>query len=103
MLPDWKPQPNTEYSNLFYYDLLVHGQGVTNLITNKGMVWDGNNPIYRDEFEQHSYRGPEDDKMDGAIDTVEEGNILMNNHSLIASNSQDNMKALEDMLGIVTR
>lgn len=61
MLPDWKPQPTTQYSNLHYYDLLVHGQGVTNPITNKGVVWDGNNPIHRDEFEQHYYRGPDDD------------------------------------------
>jgi hypothetical protein len=103
MLPDWKPQPTTEYSNLFYYDLLVHGQGVVNPYTNKGVVWDGNNPIYCDEFDQHYYRGPEDDKMNGAIDTLDEGNILMDNHSLIASNSEDNMKALENMLGIVTR
>lgn len=103
MLPDWKPQPTTEYSNLYYYDLLVHGQGVTNPFTNKGVVWDGNNPIYRVEFEQHYYRGPDDDKLNGAMNSVEEGSILMNNHSLIASNSEDNMKALENMLGIVTR
>lgn len=101
MLPDWQPQPTTEYSNLYYYDLLVHGQGVVNLVTNKGVVWDGNNPIYRDEFEQHYYRGPEDDKMNGAIDTLEEGNILMDNHSLIASNSEDNLKALRYMRKLV--
>ncbi|MGJ3189169.1 hypothetical protein [Paenarthrobacter sp. FR1] len=102
MLPDWKPQPTTEYSNLYYYDLLVHGQGIPNLITNKGVVWDGNNPIHRDEFEQHYYRGPHDDQL-GAINTVEEGNILMENHNLIASTNNDNEKALEDMLEIVTR
>jgi hypothetical protein len=101
MLPDWKPQPTTQYSNLYYYDLLVHGQGVTNPITNKGVVWDGNNPIHRDEFEQHYYRGPDDDQLNGAINTVEEGNILMNNHSLIASNSEDNKKALENMRKLV--
>jgi hypothetical protein len=101
MLPDWKPQPTTQYSNLYYYDLLVHGQGVVNLITNKGVVWDGNNPIYRDEFEQHYYRGPDDDKLNGAINSVEEGSILMNNHSLIASNSEDNKKALENMRKLV--
>jgi hypothetical protein len=101
MLPDWKPQPTTQYSNLYYYDLLVHGQGVTNPITNKGVVWDGNNPIYRDEFEQHYYRGPDDDQLNGAINTVEEGNILMNNHSLIASNSEDNKKALRYMKKLV--
>jgi hypothetical protein len=44
MLPDWKLQPTTEYSNLYYYDVLIHGEGVTNPITNKGVVWDGNNP-----------------------------------------------------------
>lgn len=103
MLQDWKPQPTTEYSTLYFYDLLVHGQGVTNPITNKGVVWGGNNPIYRDEFEQHYYRGPDDDKLNGAINIVEEGNILMNNHSLTASNSEDNTKALENKLGIVTR
>ncbi|BCW59867.1 MULTISPECIES: hypothetical protein [Micrococcaceae] len=102
MLPDWKPQPTTEYSNLYYYDLLVHGQGVPNLITKRGVVWDGNNPIHRDEFEQHYYRGPHDDQL-RAINTVEEGNILMENHNLIASDSKDNKKALKDMLGIVTR
>ncbi|MET4097404.1 hypothetical protein [Arthrobacter sp. UYCu712] len=105
MLPDWKPQPTTEYSNLYYYDLLVQGQGVVNPVTNKGAVWDGNNPIYRDEFEQHYYRGPDDNKLDGAINTVEEGNILMSNHNLITTTttSEDNQKALDDMLGIVTR
>ncbi|XTR51488.1 hypothetical protein ACOM2C_15195 [Pseudarthrobacter sp. So.54] len=103
MLPDWKPQPTTEYSNLYFYGLLVHGQGVTNPITNKGVLSDGNNPIHRDEFEQHYFRGPDDDKFNGAIKTVEEGNILMNSYNLIASNSEDNQKALDDMLGIVTR
>ncbi|MFJ6453496.1 hypothetical protein [Paenarthrobacter sp. NPDC091669] len=102
MLPDWKPQATTEYSNLYYYDLLVHGQGVVNPITKRGAVWEGNNPIHRDEFEQHYYRGPDDDQL-RAINTVEEGNILMENHNLIASNSEDNLKALENMLGIVTR
>lgn len=103
MLPDWKPQPTTEYSNLYYYDLLIHGQGVTNPITNRGVVWDGNNPIHRDAFDQHFYRGPDDDKLDGAINSVEEGNLLMDNHSLIATDSEDNKKALEDMLRTVTR
>ncbi|MEQ4567114.1 hypothetical protein [Paenarthrobacter sp. CAP02] len=103
MLPDWKPQPTTEYSNLYYYDLLVQGQVVPNLITNKGLVWDGNNPIYRDEFEQHYYRGPDDDKINGAINTLEEGNILMENHNLIATNSEDNKQVLKDMRGIVAR
>lgn len=103
MISDWKPQPTTEYSNLFYHDVLVQGQVVPNLITKKGLVWDGNNPIFRDEFEQHYYRGPEDDKINGAIDTLEEGDILMKNHNLIASKSEDNKKALENMLGIVAR
>ncbi|MEO3942105.1 hypothetical protein V3C41_13570 [Paenarthrobacter nicotinovorans] len=102
MLPDWKPQPTTQYSNLYYYDLLIHGQGVTNPVTKKGVVWEGNNPIHREEFEQHYYRGPHDDQL-RAITTVEEGNILMENHNLIASDSKDNKKALKDMLGIVTR
>jgi hypothetical protein len=102
MLPDWKPQPTTEYSNLYYYDLLVHGQGVPNLITNTGVVWNGNNPIHRDEFEQHYYRGPHDDQL-RAINTVEEGNILMENHNLIASNSEDNEQVLKDIRGIVAR
>jgi hypothetical protein len=87
MLPDWK-----------------HSQlRSINPCTNKGVVWDGNNPIYRDAFEQYYYRGADDDKLNGAINSFEEGNILMNNHSLIASNSEDNMKALENMAGIVTR
>ncbi|WP_146067401.1 hypothetical protein [Arthrobacter sp. SX1312] len=103
MLPDWEPQPTTEYSNLYYYDVLIHGQGVTNPFTNRGVVWDGNNPIHRDEFDQNYYRGPDDDELDGAINSVEEGNILMDNHSLIATDSEDNMKALEKMLRTVTR
>ena len=103
MLPDWEPQPTTEYSNLYYYDVLIHGQGVTNPFTNRGVVWDGNNPIHRDEFDQNYYRGPDDDELDGAINSIEEGNILMDNHSLIATDSEDNMKALEKMLRTVTR
>lgn len=87
MLPDWK-----------------HSQlGSINPCTNKGVVWGGNNPIYRDEFEQYYYRGPDDDKLNGAINSVEEGNILMNNHGLIASNSDDNKKALKNMHEIVAR
>jgi hypothetical protein len=41
------------------------------------------------------------DKMKGAIDTLEEGNILMNSHSLIASNSEDNLKPLRYMRKLV--
>ncbi len=103
MLPDWEPQPTTEYSNLYYHDVLIQGQGVTNPFTNRGVVWDGNNPIHRDEFDQNFYRGPDDDELDGLINSVEEGNILMDNHSLIATDSEDNMQALEKMLGTVTR
>lgn len=50
-------------------------------------LWDGNNPIHRDEFDQYFYRGSDDDELDGAINSVEEGNILMDNHSLIAIDS----------------
>ena len=39
----------------------------------------------------------------GALNSVEEGNILMDNHSLIASDSEGNKKALENMARIVTR
>ncbi len=103
MLPDWEPRPTTEYSNLYYHDVLIHGQGATNPFTNKGVVWDGNNPIRRDEFDQYFYRGPDDDELDGAINSIEEGNILMDNHSLIATDSEDNMKALNNMLKIISR
>ncbi|AUZ87623.1 hypothetical protein CVO76_08255 [Arthrobacter agilis] len=103
MLPDWEPRPTTEYSNLYYDDVLIHGQGATNLFTNRGVVWDGNNPIHRDEFDQYFYRGPDDDELDGAINSVEEGNIIMDNHSLIATDSEDNLKALNNMLKIVGR
>ncbi|MET3901743.1 hypothetical protein [Paenarthrobacter sp. 4246] len=102
MLRDWKPQPTTEYSNLYYYDLLIHGQGVTNPVTKRGVVWEGNNPIHREEFEQHYYRGPHDDQL-RAINTVEEGNILMENHNLIASNIKDNREALRDMQSLINR
>lgn len=102
MLPDWKPQPTTQYSNLYYYDLLIHGQGVTNPVTKKGVVWEGNNPIHHEEFEQHYYRGPHDDQL-RAINTVEEGNILMENHNLIASNIKDNREALRDMQSLINR
>ncbi|WP_156135062.1 hypothetical protein [Arthrobacter sp. L77] len=54
-------------------------------------------------FDQHFYRGPDDDELDGAINSIQEGNILMDNHSLIAADSEDNMKALEKMLRTVTR
>lgn len=103
MLPDWEPRPTTEYSNLYYDDVLIHGQGATNLFTNRGVVWDGNNPIHRDEFDQYFYRGPDDDELDGAINSVEEGNIIMDNHSLIATDSEDNLKALNNMLKIIGR
>lgn len=103
MLPDWEPRPTTEYSNLYYDDVLIHGQGATNPFTNRGVVWDGNNPIHRDEFDQYFYRGPDDDELDGAINSVEEGKILMDNHSLIATDSEDNLKALNNMLKIIGR
>lgn len=103
MLPNWKPQPTTEYSNLYYHDLLVQGQVVPNPITKKGLVWEGNNPIHRDEFEQHFYRGPDDDKINGAINTLEEGNILMENYNLIASNSKDNRRVLDEVSEVLKR
>ncbi len=66
------------------------------------MVWEGNNPIHRDEFEQHYYRGPHDDQL-RAITTVEEGNILMENHNLIASNSKNNRRVLDEVSEVLKR
>ncbi|MBP3043335.1 hypothetical protein J2M54_07190 [Arthrobacter sp. zg-ZUI227] len=98
------PDPNTRHVITYVPGTFT---GMTSFytgpITGNGVVWDGNSPIHRDEFDQNFYRGPDDDELDGAINSIEEGNILMDNHSLIASNSDDNMKALENMLKIVTR
>ncbi|UKA48863.1 hypothetical protein LFT48_15650 [Arthrobacter sp. FW305-123] len=56
-----------------------------------------------DEFEQHYYRGPDDDKVNGAINSVVEGNILMENHNLIASNSKDNRRVLDEVSEVLKR
>lgn len=70
--------------------------------TNKGLSG-METPVDRDEFEQHYYRGPDDDKMNGAMDTLEEGNIFINNHSLIASNSEDNRRVLDEVSEVLKR
>ncbi|WP_449277688.1 hypothetical protein [Leucobacter sp. GX24907] len=84
----WKPKAGTEYSNLFYYDVLIHAQ-------TKGVVWKGNNPMYSTDFEQHYYF---DDRIKGNyLNTGEEFDVLFDNHNRITRDSEDNKDALEDM------
>lgn len=94
MPKDWMPKDGTDYSNLFYYDVLIHAQ-------TKKLVWKGNNPIYSDDFVQYYYH---DDRLKGKyINTGEDFDVLMDNHNRITRDSTDNQKALEDLRELVGR
>jgi hypothetical protein len=105
MLPDWRPDPTTEYADYSYHDLLQTAQDLDT-------VWDGNNPRADPAFEHGEYlRGPHDEILDNAATTtvnaangvpqssidVRAFGVLMDNHNLIASNVPENRHALITM------
>ena len=97
MLPDWRPNDDTTYTDLSYRDILLHFQS-------KGLVWDGNNPRSNGAFEHGPlYVGPDDAELDGRFVDGEEWGILTENHNLIASNNDDNKRALEDLRTLVAQ
>lgn len=108
MLPEWEADPDTLYVDLSYQDALQEAQSMD-------LVWGGNNPREHPAFDHDDYyRGPDDDVLDQvSVGMVGEypsiyvppdyGSVLVENHNLIASNSDDNKRALRDMLEMVNQ
>ncbi|BAJ75783.1 hypothetical protein MTES_2819 [Microbacterium testaceum StLB037] len=95
MLPDWRPNDDTTYTDLSYRDILLHFQS-------KGLVWDGNNPRSNGAFEHGPlYVGPDDAELDGRFVDGDEWGVLTDNHNLIASTDRDNDEALGDLKRLV--
>lgn len=78
-----------------------------------GVVWGGNTPREHPAFEHGDYYvGPSDDRLadsasvsssgyPGVYVPIDDVGILIDNHNLIASDSDDNKKALIDMTALV--
>ena len=109
MLPEWRPDPTTAYSDFSYQDLLQEAQSLD-------VVWDGNNPRSNPAFEHGEYfRGPDDGILDNAAVTVNANGVpqssvdarafgvLMDNHNLVTQVVPDNRRALEAVLKSVTQ
>jgi len=98
MLPEWDARDGTTYTDLSYYDILIHAQS-------KGLVWGGNNPRSNEAFKHGPrYVGPDDDMLRGRfINSQEELDVLTNNHNLIASDQPENAQALRDLEQAVGR
>lgn len=102
MLEEWAPSRGTSYSDFSYNDLLQVGQATP-------IVWGGNTPRDHPAFEHGDYYvGPNDDRLTGYTPVTPNGYpashfplddplILIDNHNLIASDSDDNDEALGDI------
>lgn len=103
MLPDWQPDPTTQYADFSYRDLLQTAQDLD-------AVWDGNTPRANAGFAHGEYfRGPDDEILDNGTITVNVDGmpqssidprvfgVLLDNHNLIASSVPENTKALDTM------
>ncbi|MCK2036168.1 hypothetical protein KZC51_08460 [Microbacterium sp. SSW1-49] len=98
----WKPGRDTTYIDFSYNDILQSGQ-------NLGVVWDGNNPREHPAFDHGDYyEGPHDDELADTAVVPSSGQpavyvpldgigVLMDNHNLITTNSDDNDEALRDI------
>lgn len=81
----WVPDADTQYSNYVYKgDALRWAQKT-------GQVWDGNVPSKHDSFANNEYSAPNDGRFWPDITPIED-------HSLIATDSQGNRQVLRDVL-----
>ena len=80
MPEDWAPDPETNYADFSYDDILQAGQGL-------GLVGDGNNPRSSDAFDSGLYyEGPK-----------WYPSVLVDNHNLVATDGPQNIKVLRDL------
>ncbi|MBV1778453.1 hypothetical protein KRR55_04895 [Paeniglutamicibacter sp. ABSL32-1] len=90
MQEQWVPNAETLYSNFAYKDdVLLWAQRT-------GQVWDGKVPITHESFTNHGYNRPNH----GSI--LPDGNPI-DDHTLIATNSQENRKVLKHVLNEVMK
>ena len=85
MNEDWAPNADTQYSNFVYGGDGLRGAQRT------GWVWDGHVPGTHGSFTQHKYDRPNRESWLPDLSPIED-------HNLIASDSTDNSRALEDIL-----
>lgn len=93
MIPEWEADPRTGYFDLSYPDLLQGAQ-------RQGYAWRGSSPRAHPRFTNMPYyRGPEDDVLESNSlnDFGKKVDVLIKNHNLIATESQDNQRVLEDL------
>lgn len=97
-MPDgWAPNPDTTYADFSYEDLLQRAQRTDR-------VWEGNVPRSDPAFAHGGYyRGPDDAVLEDGAFTVADIRVLSENHALIATDTDDNDQALEDMARLVTQ
>ena len=84
MHEEWVADADTRYSNYVYgSDALLWAQ-------KSGQVWDGNVPSTHDSFVNHEYSAPNNGSPLPDVTPIKD-------HSLIASDSQDNIEVLRDV------
>lgn len=107
MPEEWVPDPDTVYADFSYRDALQDVQRA-------GVVWNRNNPRSHPAFEHGDYYvGPEDDVLDQVESSSLGGptvgfhldyfRVMVENHSLIATDDPANDDALRDMEELVLR
>ncbi len=80
MPKNWMPDPETNYADLSYDDILQTGQGL-------GVVGDGNNPRASGAFDSGPYyEGPN-----------WYPNVMVDIHSLVATDDPRNNKVIRDL------
>ncbi|MFF7292841.1 hypothetical protein ACFY9N_09940 [Microbacterium sp. NPDC008134] len=95
MPEEWRANPDTEYTDLSYCDLLQRAQ-------NGGVVWEGRYPRVTPVFEYGDfYRGPDDAVLDDGEFTFADLQVLEDNHDLITQNVDDNRQVLRELVKLV--
>jgi hypothetical protein len=89
-LQDWAGAAETEYDSFRYDDALGVAQST-------GFVYRHRNPQYLDEFEQHEYESDADRALRWSSPAGERVDALLSNHSLVASDEQQNRRVIADV------
>lgn len=94
---EWRANPDTEYTDLSYRDLLQRAQ-------EGGAVWEGRYPRVIPAFDHGDfYRGPDDAVLDDGKFTTNDLQVLGENHNLISQNVDDKRQLLKDLTKLVER